>query len=92
MGCAPGSGCCDECGGHGSTVGRIGDASCDQDGNCYDPVTGVYTPSPVFNSSAGLMPNLNAAGTWLSQNSTLLVGLGALLGIVALATGSKGRR
>ncbi len=72
--------------------GTLGDVTCDQDNNCYDSSTGIYTPAPVFNAAAGIGPNVNSAMTWLSQNSTMLVGLGALVGVLALVGGGSGRR
>lgn len=99
--------CCSSCADHGghcggkigtirkSTVspyGRIGDVSCDQDNNCYDSSTGIFTPAPVFSQYAPISANLNSASTWLSQNSAMLTGLAAAVGILALVMAGKGRR
>lgn len=48
VGCTPGGGCCDECGGHGAqALGRLGDTACDSDGNCYDTTTGTLLSAPL---------------------------------------------
>lgn len=57
MGCAPGSGCCDECGGHGQALGRLGDTACDSDGNCYDTSTGTLLSAPLT-TGAGCAPGV----------------------------------
>jgi hypothetical protein len=83
--------CCSECAATGGSCGgaSLGDVSCDQDNNCYDSSTGIYTPAPVFSASAPLSANVNSATTWLTQNSTMLAGLAAVIAIAAYATGRK---
>lgn len=82
--------CCSECAATGGSCGgSLGDVTCDQDNNCYDSSTGVYTPAPVFNAAAPIGANLNSATTWITQNSTMLAGLAALIAIAAYATGRK---
>jgi hypothetical protein len=75
-----------------SPYGRIGDVSCDPDGNCYDSSTGIYTPAPVFSQYATPTANVNSALTWFSQNSAALAGLAAVVGMIALVSSGKGRR
>lgn len=43
--------------------GALGTVNCDQDGNCYDDGTGVYTPAPVtdtYSSTDSLTDQVNA--------------------------------
>src|ERR1700723_964931 len=91
MGCAPGSGCCDECSHTGPPIGApevhvhqipsernsalrasLGTVNCDQDGNCYDDSTGVYTPAPV--SSSGVTSGLSNTTLYIA-GAVLLIGL-----------------
>ncbi len=72
------------------------DVQCDQDGNCYDTTTGAYTPGAAsVAASLSVSPSSAAStiGSWISGNSTLLVGLAAAVSVLAFATGGgKGRR
>ena len=82
--------CCSSCAEH--AAGNLAAVTCDQDNNCYDDVTGIFTPAPAFSASASLTANLNSAKTWLSQNS-IAVPLAVIAGIVvAMASGGGGRR
>lgn len=91
MGCAPGSGCCSECGDHtGPPIGApaahvhqipsernsalrasLGTINCDQDGNCYDDSTGVFTPAPVTGSTTSGLSNT----TLYIAGALVLIGL-----------------
>jgi hypothetical protein len=72
-------------------IGRMGQStvSCDQDGNCYDSSTGIYTPAPSFSSAAPVSANVNAVSAFFSQNSAALAGVAAGMAILAYFVGRK---
>jgi len=89
----PGDNCCSECA--GNNMGSLGEVQCDPDGNCWDTSTGAYTPGGASVAAALTVSPSSAAstiGSWISGNSTLLVGLAAAVSVLAFATGKQGRR
>lgn len=58
----------------------LGAVNCDQDGNCYDDSSGVYTPAPVAGSAASI-------GLGGMSNTTLfLVGAAVLIGLLEVTS------
>jgi hypothetical protein len=93
MGCAPGSGCCDECGGHGGNMGRLGDTACDSDGNCYDTSTGQLLSAPLT-TGAGCAPGVTscaASGGLTAAFGTYLpaVIIGSVAALLLFTKGGK---
>jgi hypothetical protein len=90
MGCASGSGCCDECGGHAKTnLGSLHDTACDQDGNCYDTSTGTLLSAPLTTGPgcAPGVPSCAASGA-ISATTVYLIGG---LALFAFLFASKGK-
>lgn len=93
-GCAPGSGCCDECGGHAPALGRLGDTACDSDGNCYDTSTGTLLSAPLT-TGPGCAPGVPSCA---ASGGTLTAALGTyapalIIGsVAALLLFTKGGR
>jgi hypothetical protein len=81
-GCSPGGNCCSECAGHAN----LGDVSCDQDGNCYDSSSGVYTPAAV---TASITSSL---GTFNPNLILVMAGIGAILLYIEAGSGTARKR
>lgn len=89
MGCAPGSGCCDECGAS-PHLGGLHDTVCDQDQNCYDTVTGALLSAPLT-TGPGCAPGVpSCAASGAVSPSTLWL-IGGLF-VFALFSFKGGRR
>jgi hypothetical protein len=95
MGCTPGGGCCDECGGHSQALGRLGDTACDQDGNCYDTGTGQLLSAPLT-TGPGCAPGIPSCAASSGSLGTAALGtyLPAIIigSVAALLLFTKGGR
>jgi hypothetical protein len=92
LGCAPGCGCCDECGGHGtSNMGRLGDTACDQDGNCYDTSTGALLSAPLTTGPgcAPGVPSCAASGGLGITGVTPALLIGIAVALLLFTKGGK---
>ena len=93
MGCTPGGGCCDECGGHGSAgnLGSLHDTACDQDGNCYDTSTGQLLSAPLTTGPgcAPGVPSCAASGGLGLTGVTPAVLIGVAVALLLFTKGGK---
>lgn len=96
MGCAPGAGCCDECGGHSPAAPvnpaalMLGDVQCDSDGNCY--TDGVLTAAPLT-TGAGCAPGVASCSSSPATGiSSTWLYIGMALAAVLLMEATSRRR
>ena len=89
MGCAPGAGCCDECGGAGHAhLGSIHATVCDQDQNCWNSDTGELLSAPLT-TGPGCAPGVPSCAASGAISATTLYAIGGLLLFGLLFKGGK---
>lgn len=79
LGCSPGGGCCDECGGtNHAHLGSLRDTVCDSDQNCYDTTTGQLLSAPLT-TGPGCAPGIPSCAASGAISATTLYIIGGLV-------------